>query len=107
MKRGNIVTVALQGAFGKPRPALVIQSDQFNEIKTVTVLLMSGTLAKTPLIRLDVEPNHQNGLKKSSQIMIDKIMTIERHKIGEVIGSIDDKNLIEVKRLLAVFLGFA
>ncbi len=107
MKRGDIVAVALQGDYGKPRPALIVQSDQFDNTMTVTVLLMSGTLVDAPLIRLDVEPSHQNGLSKPSQIMVDKIMTVKRDKIGGIIGSIDDKTLIEVTRSLAVFLGFA
>lgn len=107
MKRGDIISVALQGDFGKPRPALVIQSNQFDKTMTVTVLLISSSLVDAPLIRLNVEPSDQNCLNKTSQIMIDKIMTVKRDKIGDVLGSIEDKTLLEATRLLAVFLGFA
>ncbi|CAA2139150.1 putative endoribonuclease MazF [Methylobacterium bullatum] len=64
MKRGDLVTIAMPGDFGKPRPALIIQSDAFVETGTVTVLLISGTLAEAPLIRTTVEPREANGLKK-------------------------------------------
>ncbi|HLZ78470.1 MAG TPA: type II toxin-antitoxin system PemK/MazF family toxin, partial [Sphingomonas sp.] len=64
MRRGDIVTIALPGDFGKPRPALVIQSDQFDQTGTCTVLLISGTLVDAPLIRTTVEPTPANGLKK-------------------------------------------
>ena len=107
MKRGNIVLVALQGDFGKPRPALVIQSDHFDNTATVTLLLLTSDLVDAPLIRISVDPDESNGLKKASQIMIDKIMTVKRDKIGAVLGSIEDKTLLEATRLLAVFLGFA
>jgi mRNA interferase MazF len=107
MKRGDIISIALQGDFGKPRPALIIQSNQFNETMTVTVLLISSTLVDAPLIRLNVEPSNQNGLLKKSQIMVDKIMTVKRDKIGDILGSVEDKTLLEATRLLAVFLGFA
>ena len=107
MKRGDIISVALQGDFGKPRPALVIQSNQFDKTMTVTVLLISSSLVDAPLIRLNIESSDQNCLNKTSQIMIDKIMTVKRDKIGDVLGSIEDKTLLEATRLLAVFLGFA
>lgn len=107
MKRGDFVTIALQGDFGKPRPALVIQSDNFDEHATVTVLLVSSTLVDAPLIRIEVEPDDKNGLRKTSQVMVDKTMTIKREKIGKAFGRIDDETMISVNRSLAVFLGFA
>lgn len=107
MRRGDLVPVAIPGDFGKPRPALVIQSDQFDNTATVTVLLLSGTLVDAPLIRLDVEPNPENGLHKQSQIMVDKAMTVRRDKLGEPFGRIDDGLMVAVTRSLALFLGFA
>jgi mRNA interferase MazF len=107
MRRGNLVSIAMQGDFGKPRPALVIQSDQFDEHMTVTVLLVSSTLVDAPLFRISVQPNEDNGLQKQSQIMVDKVMTIKRDKLGEVFGSIDGNTLLEVERCLALFLGIA
>lgn len=106
MKRGDLVPVAIPGDFGKPRPALVIQSDQFDGTATVTVLLLSGTLVDAPLIRLDVEPSPENGLRKQSQVMVDKAMTVKRDKLGEPFGSLDEGTMIAVTRSLALFLGF-
>lgn len=105
MKRGDIVTVALSGDFGKPRPALVIQSDQFDVTESVSLLLVTSTLIDAPLLRLTVEPNVENGLQKTSQIMIDKAMTVRRDRIGRVIGHLDSDVLIAVNRSLALFLG--
>jgi mRNA interferase MazF len=108
MRRGSIVTIALQGDFGKPRPALVLQSDVFNDIHaTITVALISSSLVQAPIFRLDVTPNKQNGLSKESQIQIDKIMSIRKERIGAVIGEIDDSVLVRVNRALALWLGLA
>lgn len=108
MRRGSIVTIALQGDFGKPRPALVLQSDVFNDIHaTITVALISSNLVQAPIFRLDVTPNKQNGLSKESQIQIDKIMSIRKERIGAVIGEIDDSILVRVNRALALWLGLA
>ncbi|MEO9337749.1 type II toxin-antitoxin system PemK/MazF family toxin [Mesorhizobium sp. SB112] len=106
MKRGDLVTVAMQGDYGKPRPALIVQSDQFDAIDTLTVLLLSSTLVDAPLIRLTVNPTPENGLRKQSQIMIDKSMTVKRERFGEPFGRVDDDTMISVNRSLALFLGF-
>lgn len=107
MRRGDLVTVAMPGAFGKPRPALVIQSDQFAQTGTVTILLVSGTLVDAPLIRPSVRPTPQNGLRKPSQIQIDKAMSVKRDKVGPVIGRLDDATMLAVTRSLALFFGLA
>lgn len=107
MKRGDLATIALQGDFGKPTPALVIQGDLFDALATVTVLLLSSTLVDAPLIRLRVEPTLENGLRQLSQIMVDKAMTVKRDKLGEVFGRVDDDTMVMVNRALAVFLGVA
>lgn len=107
MKRGQFVTIALQGDFGKPRPALVVQSDKFDEHATVTVLLVSSTLVDAPLFRVKVQPDTENGLKKTSQIMVDKAMTVKRDKLGEAFGTASGVVMLEVERCLAVFLGIA
>jgi mRNA interferase MazF len=107
MKRGDFLRIAIQGDFGKPRPALVIQSDKFNEHSTVTVLLVSGTIVDAPLFRVTVEPDATNQLKKLSQVMIDKSMTVKKEKLGEVFGIASDEVMLEVSRCLAVFLGIA
>lgn len=101
------MTIAITGDFGKPRPALVIQSDQFDQTGTVTVLLVSGTLVDAPLIRTTIESTPANGLKKRSQVMVDKAMSVKRDKIGAVIGQLDPEALLAVTRALAVFLAIA
>lgn len=107
MKRGDLVTVALQGDYGKPRPALVIQSGQFPETATVTVLLITSKLVDAPLLRLTVQPSSENGLSKPSQVMIDKAMTVRADKLGSVIGSLDQAFMLRINRSLALFLGLA
>lgn len=107
MKRGALVTIALSGDFGKPRPALIIQSDQFDETGSVTVLLVSATLVDAPLIRITVEPSQMNGLNKRSQVMVDKAMTVRRDKIGATIGHLEAETMLSVTRSLAVFLAIA
>lgn len=105
--RGDLVTIAMQGDFGKPRPALVIQANQFSEHSSVTVLLITSTIVDAPLLRVMVQPNAENGLQKPSQVMIDKAMTVKCDKIGPAFGHIDADALVEVERCLAVFLGIA
>lgn len=107
MKRGDLVTVAIAGDFGKPRPAVVIQAAWFDASESVTVLLLSSTLAEAPLIRVTVLPTPENGLRRVSQVMIDRAVSLKRHRIGPVIGHLDDGTLLTVTRLLAVFLGVA
>ncbi|WP_336809481.1 type II toxin-antitoxin system PemK/MazF family toxin [Bosea sp. MMO-172] len=107
MKRGDLVTVAIAGDFGKPRPALVVQADPFDLTATVTLLLISSDLVDAPLIRLTVEPNSINGLRLASQIMVDKAMTVRRDRIGQVFGRLDPEMMIAVNRSLALFLGLS
>ncbi|MFM2083213.1 MAG: hypothetical protein RLY95_31 [Pseudomonadota bacterium] len=107
MRRGSLVTVAVQGDYGKPRPAVVIQSDNFAEHPSITVLPLTSTLFDTPLVRVTIEPNSDNQLAKKSQVMIDKAATLPREKIGGVIGSLGYVEMQEIDRCLAVFLGIA
>jgi mRNA interferase MazF len=103
--RGDLVTVVMPGDFGKPRPALVIQSDQFDEHPSVTLLPVTSTLVTAPLLRITLEPSEENGLRKISQVMVDKAITVKRDKVGSAIGRIDPNVLIEVERCLALFFG--
>lgn len=107
VKRGDLVTVAIAGDYGKPRPALVIQSDLFDVHPSVTVLPVTSELRGTPLFRVRVEPSNENGLRKTSEIMVDKAQTVVRERVGNPIGRLDDETLLAVNRALAVFLGFA
>ena len=72
MKRGDLVTLAVLGNFGEPRPALVIQADAFDALATMTMLPVTGTLVDAPLLRIAIEPDARNGLSKPSQAMADK-----------------------------------
>lgn len=105
--RGDLVTIAMQGDFGKPRPALVIQASQFSEHTSVTVLPITSTMVAAPLLRVTVQPGAENGLEEPSQIMVDKTMTVKRNKVGAAFGHIDADTLVQVERCLAVFLGIA
>ena len=107
MKRGDLVTVSLPGNYGKPRPALIIQSDLFDEHPSVTVLPITSELRDAPLFRITIEPEKENGLRSSSQVMIDKTHTVPSEKLSEPFGKLSDENMIAINRALAVFLGFA
>lgn len=107
MIRGDLVTIAMQGDFGKPRPALILQADQFKEHTTITVLPVTSTVIAAPLLRVTVQPAAGNGLQKPSQVMVDKTMTVKRDKVGASFGRLDADTMIEVERCLAVFLGIA
>lgn len=107
MKRGDLVTVALQGDCGKPRPALVIQSDFFGEHPSVTLLPITGALREAPLFRLSVDPTPLNGLQKRSQVMIDKVQTVAREKVGAVFGRLGDETMVSVNRALLLWVGLA
>lgn len=103
--RGDLVTIAVQGDFGKPRPALVIQADAFVGLNSITVLPITSTLVDAPLLRVTLEPNDENGLQQVSQVMIDKVLTVKTEKIGPTIGRVSADLLVEIQRSLAVFLG--
>ena len=105
MRRGQFVTVVAPGDYGKPRPALIVQSDLFAELPSVVLCPLTTTLRDdADLFRLDVEPTPQNGLREASQIAIDKITVVPANKIGQEIGSADDALLLRVNRALALFL---
>lgn len=105
--RGDLVTIAMQGDFSKPRPALVIQANQFSEHRSVTVLPITSTIVAAPLLRVTVQPSAENGLQMPSQVMVDKAMTVKRDKLGAAFGYIEADTLVQVERCLAVFLGIA
>jgi mRNA interferase MazF len=106
MKRGDIVSVAMKGVYtGKPRPALIVQSDLFGETDSITICLMTSDKTSAPLGRIEVVPTRQNGLKIPCSIMIDKIVTVPRTSIGKRIGTLDAETVMRMERSLALFLG--
>jgi mRNA interferase MazF len=107
MRRGDFVIVAAPGDYGKPRPALVIQSDLFDELPSVALCLVTSELRNAPIFRITVDPGPDNGLQNISQIQIDKILSVPRERVDGVIGRLDDATMLKVNRSLAVFAGIA
>lgn len=107
MTRGDIVTVSPPGAYGKPRPALVIQSDWLVETDSILVCLLTSTFRDAPLYRLTIEPTAANGLRSVPQIMTDKIIAMPRAKCSMPIGRLERDTLATLNRMLALVLGIA
>ncbi|MDO8250253.1 MAG: type II toxin-antitoxin system PemK/MazF family toxin [Rhodoferax sp.] len=105
MRRGDLVTIALQGPYGKPRPALVVQSDLFDEHPSITILPITSELRNAPLFRVPIKPSETNGLQKPSEVMVDKAQSVPREKIGDTFGHVSAEDMLAVSRSLAVFLG--
>jgi mRNA interferase MazF len=108
VKRGDIVLAVARGDYGKPRPAVVVQSDLFNATHaSLLVCLLTTDLVKAPLFRLTVTPTEANGLDERSQIMVDKLLALPRDRIRGRIGALDDETLLALNRSLALMLGLA
>jgi mRNA interferase MazF len=108
LKRGDIVTIAAPGGYGKPRPALIVQADVFNAIHaSITVVPLTSTIIDAPLFRITLDPSRQNGLSRVSQIMVDKVLTLPREKIGKRVGRLGNTLMIRVGRALSVWLGMS
>ncbi len=105
MKRGDVVTVAMPGDYGKPRPGLVIQSDLVAAVDSLLVCPFTSDIQDAPLYRIDVPPDAANGLKRPSQLMVDKIAPAPRHKIGPVAGRVDAETLDRVGIAIAMVTG--
>ena len=105
MRRGDVVTVAVQGDYGKPRPALVIQADVFIDHTSIAFLPLTSFLVEASLLRYTILPDKENGLAKISQVMIDKIMTLPKKKVGKVIGRLSGKEMKQITSRLALFIG--
>ncbi|MSU51441.1 MAG: type II toxin-antitoxin system PemK/MazF family toxin [Opitutus sp.] len=109
MRRGDIVTVVASGDYGKPRPAVVVQADVLTAsgLPSVLLCLISSHPVVVPVFRLPVDPGPGNGLIQRSQIMVDKILTVPRARIGSVIGRLDDETILRLNRTLAFVVGLA
>ena len=108
MKRGEIWTASAgSGYVGKPRPVVIVQDDRFDATASVTVCAFTTDPADAPLFRLLVEADEMTGIRESSRLMVDKITTIPRSKLGERVGQLGDDDLIRLSRALVVFLGLA
>jgi mRNA interferase MazF len=108
MKRGDVVTVAASGDYGKPRPAVIVQTDAFPaEYGSVIVCQMTTVLTDAPDFRILVEPRPDNGLRERSQIMTDKPVTLRRERIGRQIGRLSSDEIARLNVALAFVLGLA
>ena len=106
MKQGDLISVSLPGDYGKPRPALVIQSDIYEHLNSVTVLLLTSNILSAEGCRVVVEMSEENGLRQISQVMVERAATLPRSKAGPVIGRLSATDMNAVNRALALFLGF-
>jgi len=105
VSRGDLVTVALPGDYGRPRPALIMQADAFRALPSVTLLPLTSELRDLPQLRIPIRPTSGNGLQQASQIAVDKTATVPRAKVGRRIGRADAATLRAVDIALARFLG--
>lgn len=108
MKRGEVWTVAGAGDYGgKPRPVVIVQDDRFDPTASATVCAFTSDPTNAPLIRLLVEPDAQNGLNVISWLMVDKITTVPKSKLGARIGRLADQDMMRLNRAMLIFLGLA
>ncbi len=107
MKRGEVWTVSGAGYAGKPRPAVVVQDDRFDATASVTLCVFTTDETEAPLFRLLVAPSDRNGLRSASRLMVDKLTTISRERLGERIGRLDEGDVVRLNRAILVFLGLA
>lgn len=105
LRRGDIVLVVASGDYGKPRPALIVQSDLFSEThSSLTVCPVTSSLVEAPLFRVPLKPSRLNGLERQSQIMVDKIQTLRRDRVRERIGAIGPAPMHDVEAALRLWL---
>jgi mRNA interferase MazF len=108
VRRGEVWTAAAgSGYAGKPRPVVIVQDDRFDATDSVTVCGFTTDPTEAPLFRLLVEVSEQNGLNEPSSLMIDKLTTVRRAKLGERIGRLADEDMVRLDRAVVVFLGLA
>jgi mRNA interferase MazF len=108
MNRGDVVVVALPGDAGKPRPAVIVQTDILNEHLRTIVLCPISSYSSNPLFfRVSVKPTPENGLRLPSEIMVEKVQAANRSKIGQVIGRLDEATMRQLARALIISLGLS
>jgi mRNA interferase MazF len=108
MRRGDIVTVSGgRGYAGKSRPAVIVQDDSFDGTNSITVCAFTTDDTDAPLFRLPVTPSAGNGLHATCRLMVDKISTVPKTKVGEHIGRLDDEDILRLNQAVLVFLGLA
>jgi len=106
LRRGRVVTVASPGVYpGKPRPAVVVQADRWLQAHpTVTLCPLTSPLRQAPMVRISVEPSPRNGLRKPSQLLVDKLFTVSLQAVGEVVGQLELQGLVDLDLALRGWL---
>ena len=104
MKRGDVWTVSGSGYAGKPRPAVILQDDRFDATASVTICVFTTDQTEAPLIRIPIAPNENNGLRSVSRLMVDKITTVPRKRLGQRIGCLGAVDMARLQRSIMVFL---
>jgi mRNA interferase MazF len=108
MKRGDVWTVAGGKDYaGKARPVVILQDDSFDGTDSITICAFTTDDTDAPLFRLAVEPNERNGLRVPCSLMVDKVTTVPKSKIGAHIGRLDDEDVLRLNQAVLVFLGLA
>lgn len=108
MRRGEIWTAAAgSGYAGKPRPVAIVQDDRFDATDSITVCALTTDPTEAPLFRLRIDPDEVNGLREPCSLMVDKLTTVPRSKLGERIGRLSDEEMLRLGRATLVFLGLA
>lgn len=108
MKRGEIWTIAGGGDYtGKPRPAVIIQDDSFDATASVTICAFTTDPTEAPLFRIPIEPSDSNGLRAPSRLMVDKLTTVSKGRLGSRAGRLEDEDMVRLNRAILVFLGMA
>jgi len=108
MRRGEIWTVAGGNDYaGKPRPIVIVQEDSFDATDSITICAFTTNETEAPLFRLLVQPNGRNGLRSACRLMVDKITTVPKSKMGVHLGRLDDEDMVRLNRAMTVFLGLA
>jgi len=108
MRRGEIWTAAGGKDYaGKPRPVVIVQDDRFDATDSMTVCAFTTDPTEAPLFRLPVAPDARNGLRSACRLMVDKITTVAKTKLGSRVGELDDEDMLRLNRAMLVFLGLA
>ena len=108
MKRGEVWTVSGGESYtGGPRPGVIVQEDRFDQTSSITLCTFTTDRTDAPLLRMLIEPTDRNGLKIASRLMIDKITTVPKARLGKRIGKLTDEDTVRLNRALTVFLGLA
>jgi mRNA interferase MazF len=108
VKRGEIWTASGGRSYaGKPRPAVIVQDDRFEATDSITICAFTTDPTEAPLLRLAIKPSEMNGLRTASRLMVDKITTVPKARLGHRIGRLGDEDVVRLNRAMLIFLGLA